>query len=89
MYFKSQVTVLLSINWSARAAYIDTKAIIFGDWHLGKMEFWDIAIFVFFKAKMVNLGPIDFQLGLPLDINESDGQNKFEIYISKKWGQNG
>ena len=31
---------------------------------------------------MVNLGSIDFQLGLPLNINGDDGQNIFEIHIS-------
>ena len=37
---------------------------------------------------MVNLGPIDFQLGLPLNIKKNDGQNKFEVHILKnvaKW----
>ena len=34
---------------------------------------------------MVNLGPIGFQLGLPLsNINVNDGQNKFEVHISNK-----
>ena len=32
---------------------------------------------------MVNLGPIDFQLGLPFNINRNEGQNKFEVHISK------
>ena len=32
---------------------------------------------------MVNLGPLDFQLGLPLNINENDGPNKFEVHSSK------
>ena len=36
----------------------------------------------FLEAKLVNLSPIDFLLGLPLDINANDGQNKFEIHIS-------
>ena len=31
---------------------------------------------------MVNLGLIDFQLGLPLNINRYDGRNKFEVHIS-------
>ena len=34
---------------------------------------------------MVNLGPIDFQMGLSLNINENDGQNKFKVNISKIW----
>ena len=38
---------------------------------------------------MVNLGPIDFQLEFLLNINGNDGQNKFEVHISKKCGQNG
>ena len=34
---------------------------------------------------MVNLGPIGFQLGLPLNnINVNDEQNKFEVHISNK-----
>ena len=32
---------------------------------------------------MVNLGPTDFQLGLLLNIYGNDGQNKFEVHISK------
>ena len=31
------------------------------------MGFWDMAMFVFLEAKMVNLGLIEFQLGLPLN----------------------
>ena len=57
-----------------------------------------MAIFMgFLEAKMVNLGSIDFLLGLLLDINISDRQNKFEVHISKnmakianfqpRWGQ--
>ena len=42
-----------------------------------------MANFVFFKGKTDNLGPIDFQLGLPLDIKGNDKQHKFEIHISK------
>ena len=37
----------------------------------------------FLEAKVVNLGAIDFQLGLPLNINGNDGQIKFEVQISK------
>ena len=37
----------------------------------------------FLEAKMVNFGPIDFQLGLPLTINGNEGPNKFEVHISK------
>ena len=43
---------------------------------------WDMAIFL--AVKMVNLGLIDFQLGLPFkDITGNDGQNKFEVRLSK------
>ena len=37
----------------------------------------------FLEAKVVSLGPIDFQLSLPLNINGNEGQNKFEVPISK------
>ena len=43
----------------------------------GHFETWQF-FFVF-----VNLGPIDFQLGLPLNINENDGRNKLGVHISK------
>ena len=42
-----------------------------------------MAIFWVFEAKMINLGPVDFLLGLPLNNNVKDGQNKFEVHISK------
>ena len=32
---------------------------------------------------MVNLGPINDQLGLPFNFDINDGQNKFELKISK------
>ena len=32
---------------------------------------------------MVSLGPIAFQLGLPLDINGNDGENKFKVHNLK------
>ena len=38
---------------------------------------------VFLDAKMANLGPIDFQLGLPLNIIGNDKQNNFKVHISK------
>ena len=47
------------------------------------MAFWDIAIFVLLEDKLVNLGPIDFQMGLPFNTNVNEGQNKFEVHISK------
>ena len=42
-----------------------------------------IFVVVVLRTKIVNLGPIDFQLGLPLNINGNDGQNKFEVHIPK------
>ena len=44
------------------------------------MAFWDMAIYcVFLEAKMDNLGPIDFLLGLLLNdnINVNYGQTNF------------
>ena len=35
------------------------------------------------EADTVNLGPINFKLGLPLNINKNDGQHKFEVVILK------
>ena len=37
----------------------------------------------FVDDKVVNMGPIDFQLSLPLNIYENDMQSKFEADISK------
>ena len=31
---------------------------------------------------MAKLGPIDFTIGLPIDITVNDGQNKYEVHIS-------
>ena len=42
-----------------------------------------MAFSVFLETKMVNLGPIDFQIGFPLKINGNDGQQKIDIHISK------
>ena len=57
---------------------------LFGDRHLGKNGILRYGHFYgFLEAKMVNLGPIDFQLGWPLNINGNDRQNKFEVHISK------
>ena len=46
-------------------------------WHF---EIWQFLMFL--EYKMVNLCPIYFQIGLPLNINVNEGQNKFEIFIS-------
>ena len=45
---------------------------------------WDLEIRPFcgfLESKMVNLRPIDFRLGLHLNINGNDGQNKFKVHI--------
>ena len=34
------------------------------------------------EDKNVQLGPIYFQIGLPLNFNVYDEKNKFEVYIS-------
>ena len=47
-------------------------------WHF---EIWPF--FGFLEDKMVNLDQIDFLVGLPLNINVNDGQNKFDVHISK------
>ena len=47
-------------------------------WHF---EIWPFLWFL--EAKVVNLGPIDFQLGLPLNISGNNGQYKFEVHILK------
>ena len=43
-----------------------------------------MAIFVVFGGyNVLNLGQINFQLALPLNINGNHGQNRFEVHISK------
>ena len=37
----------------------------------------------FFGDRMANLGLIDFKLGLYIKVNVNNGQNKFEVHISK------
>ena len=32
---------------------------------------------------MAKLGPIDFTIGLPINIEVNDGKNKYEVHISK------
>ena len=51
-----------------------------------------MAILVFFGGflwdKMAKLGPIDFTIGLPINIDVNDGHIKFEVHILKKRDQN-
>ena len=47
-------------------------------WHF---EIWQLLCFV--EDNMVNLGLNDFLLGLLLYIKVNEGQNKFEVHISK------
>ena len=37
----------------------------------------------FFGDRMANLGQVDFKLGLYIGVNVNNGQNKFEVHISK------
>ena len=53
-------------------------AIFFGGQH-GQFDIRCISLGRDVVAQMVNLGPIDFKLGLPLNISVNDGQNKFEV----------
>ena len=52
---------------------------IWPKWHF---EIWPVLCFL--EDKMVSLDAIDFKLGLPLNINVNNGQNKFDVHISKK-----
>ena len=60
---------------------------LFGEWHLGKMGFWDMAILVIFWSifgdRMANLGLIDFKIGLYIKfkVNVIARKNKFEVHI--------
>ena len=58
-------------------------------WKKWDFEIWPFLCFL--EAKMVNLGSIDLQMKLPLNINvnHNDGQNKLGVHITKKCGQNG
>ena len=51
------------------------------------MGFWDMATLVSFWSlfgnRMADLGLIDSKLGLYIKINVNNGQNKFEVHISK------
>ena len=44
---------------------------------------WGFEISHFVYDKVVNIGPIDFQLSLPLNIYENDRQSKFEVNVAK------
>ena len=69
------------IRWKCR------RSRLFGEWHLGEMGFWDMATLVSFWSlfgnRMADLGLIDSKLGLYIKINVNNGQNKFEVHISK------
>ena len=63
------------------------KLAILNDGHFGKNGFWDTAILVVFWRflwdKTAKLSLIDFKIGLPIILKVNDGQNKFELHISK------
>ena len=44
------------------------------------VSFWS-----FYGDRMVDLGLIDFKLGLYIKDNVNAGQNKFEVHISNHW----
>ena len=44
-----------------------------------------LVTFECFLRLIANLGLIDFQMGLSININVNDGQNKFKVHISKIW----
>ena len=48
------------------------------------VSFWSIL-----EDRMANFGLIDFKLGLYIKINVNGGKNRFEVYISTTFGQNG
>ena len=55
--------------------------------HFGKTTFRDTASFVFFwrflLAQMAKLSPINFIIGLPINLYVNGGQNKFKVSVSK------
>ena len=57
--------------------------LVIATWTKWHFEIWRFLWFL--EDKMVNLGQIDFELGLPLNINVNDGQNNFEVHTSKIW----
>ena len=44
-----------------------------------------MAILMIFWDKMANLGLINFKIGSYIKVNVNNGQNKFEVHISKNW----
>ena len=53
-----------------------------------RIVIWCMAIYVPFRDKLVILGPIDFLFGLPVNLIVNVWQNKSEVDILKKCGQN-
>ena len=55
---------------------------LFGEWHLGKTGFWDMAILVIFWSvngdRMDNLGLIDFEIGLYIKVTVNTGSKKLK-----------
>ena len=55
---------------------------LFGEWHLGKMGFWDMVSFwSFFGDRMANLGLIEFKLGFYIKVTylKTFGQNGYQL----------
>ena len=62
---------------------------MFSDGHFGKkLELRYGHLCAFLEAKLVILFLIDFLFGLPINLIVNAGQNKFELDILKKCGQN-
>ena len=74
---KSILTLILNV--SDKFIRKCRRSRLFGEWHLGKMGFLDMATLVIF----LKLGLINFKLGLYIKVNVNVGQNKFEVHISK------
>ena len=60
-----------------------SRSRLFGEGHLGKMGFCDMAILVIFWDRMANLSLIDLKVGLYTKVNVNDGQNKIKVHFSK------
>ena len=55
--------------------------------NFSKCPFWDMAILVvcwrFLWTNLAKLSPVDFRISLLVDLDDNNGQNKFEVDISQ------
>ena len=56
---------------------------LFGDCNWAKIGFRYMAVLVVFGHKMVNISSLRLEIGLPIDLDLSDGKNKNQTHISK------